>query len=714
MKKSNRFFIWLTIVIAIVISLPSIFWFSKGELLAHGPFFPWPDWTSSWWIATRYLYTWADGALGSINTEPSGFLYVAVLTIVTQVSHLLSLGQGGVFFFGYIAIFLSMVYLIRVLKQSYFAAVFAGAIYLLNPIIFSGLPIEIINLKLIPFNIATPLIVAMLIKLFGSKKWPKQLSLFVFMSFFPSSLSYSSLQYFTLHLLIISIFCIIELIKTLGNRKISVLVMIKSFLVVFFFFLVNTYWLLPLLSNIGSSFSSRAEPGISDSRLLYYLSATIPNSLRMLQYPSQVQVSPWLNYYFHPIIIIISFSLVIAGLFSLLIKKNKNKALFAVILLLIGLFLSKGILPFFSDIGKFIFLTFPYITRLFRNPTYFGSLVAFSTSILFGLTAGTYLDWLTKKKKSFLLAGSLTIIPFLLIIYGWQYIIGAPIKKVTTFSVIQATKVPQSFIEATRFIRNDPDDFRIISIPMFVSGRGNSVTYNWSGMYRGVGPAGVWSTKSTFVPTDQKIDDTTRDIFAPTKSSITQDEWAEQIQSKNVKYITLHQDADVPRYGLDGDNEYRREEINSFIRNSPYLERVMGNDQVEVFRLKDQYFLPHIYADGISAPKVIFQKINPTKYRVQVENVSQSFDLVFLESFHSGWKVFIDDSKKTVGEKQHSLFGGYANSWKINPIDIEDQPSVSLTIKFTPQKYVIIGWAISLSTLIFFLIVWLKAKTTKG
>lgn len=709
MKKSIFLSILMVVGVAILISLPSVFWFSRDEVLAHGPFFPWPDWVSSWWVATRYLYTWADGALGSINTEPSGFLYAAILTLITQVSRLVNLGQGGVFFFGYIAIFLSMVYLMRSLRQNYFASIFAGAVYLLNPIIFSGLPIEIINIKLIPFNIATPLLVAILVKIFSSRNWPKQIALFILIAFIPGSLSYSSLQYFSIHLLIILIFCSVELIQAVSNRQRIRELLFKSTLILSLFFLVNIYWLLPLLSNIGDSFISRAEPGISDARLLNYLSSTIPNSLRMIQYPGQVEVSPWFGHYHTPLVIIISLGIILTGLSALLMKKNRENALFPATLLLTGLFLSKGIDPFFSGLGKLIFLSFPYITRLFRNPTYFGSIVAFSASVLFGLFLGYYFDRLIKNKNLIILGFSIAVITLFLSVHGWQFITGALIKTRTDLSLNQTTVVPSSFVNATQFIRKDPEDFRIISIPMFVSGRGNSVTYNWDGIYIGVGPDGVWSAKPTFVPTGLEVTDFIRAIFAPRKALISQEDWIEELRHKNVRYVLLHQDANIPIYGLEKNNEQLRDEINSFIRNNPYLIKVYGNDQIEVFRLKDEYFRPHIYTETVG-PIVTYQKVNPTKYEINVKNATTSLKLIFLESFSSQWKIKLDEGGKELRGLNHERFDDYANSWVISPQDVNGRSAYKLTLEYAPQKIALVGWGISIITLIVASIIWLFYK----
>jgi len=46
-------------------------------------------------------------------------------------------------------------------------------------------------------------------------------------------------------------------------------------------------------------------------------------------------------------------------------------------------------------------------------------------------------------------------------------------------------------------------------------------------------------------------------------------------------------------------------------------------------------------------PILEFKKINPTKYRIRIHNASDSFPLVFSESFHDGWKAYLVKSKET-------------------------------------------------------------------
>ncbi len=141
-------------------------------------------------------------------------------------------------------------------------------------------------------------------------------------------------------------------------------------------------------------------------------------------------------------------------------------------------------------------------------------------------------------------------------------------------------------------------------------------------------------------------------------------------------------------------------------------------------------------------PKITFVKINPTKYRVKVEGAKEPYTLVFSESFHQGWKVYINQTqnsnvksqnyygeevvsyfngevkegthkniflnkatfetwgKKPIPEERHYLVNGYANSWYITPEDSEGAEDYDVIIEFQPQRLFYIGLFVSGITLI--------------
>lgn len=137
-----------------------------------------------------------------------------------------------------------------------------------------------------------------------------------------------------------------------------------------------------------------------------------------------------------------------------------------------------------------------------------------------------------------------------------------------------------------------------------------------------------------------------------------------------------------------------------------------------------------------SPPKINFSMINPTKYKVKVQGATEQYILVFSESFHKNWKVYLSDNaadksfekadlnetksyfdgevieskpqmnffdsstletwlRKPILQDSHYLVNGYANSWIINPKDVDKRENYELIIEFKGQRYLYLGIFVS-------------------
>lgn len=153
-------------------------------------------------------------------------------------------------------------------------------------------------------------------------------------------------------------------------------------------------------------------------------------------------------------------------------------------------------------------------------------------------------------------------------------------------------------------------------------------------------------------------------------------------------------------------------------------------------------------------PKIIFSRINPTKYRIKVQHAEGPYTLAFLESFHPSWSLywrgktveetpaspitsyfegqvqeeghknsFINQftfatwNKKPIAEERHFIINGYANAWLIKPEDVKGKENYELIVEFGPQKFVYIGLFINIITWIgclsFFIYSKIKGKGIK-
>jgi hypothetical protein len=175
---------------------------------------------------------------------------------------------------------------------------------------------------------------------------------------------------------------------------------------------------------------------------------------------------------------------------------------------------------------------------------------------------------------------------------------------------------------------------------------------------------------------------------------------------------------------------------------------VFSNRNYELFELNN-------YRSIIDSPKVNFEKINPTKYRVHFDNISDLQTLNLSQNFSKDWKVYPASNservecfeyvankfsstrecktknsifklsdfqylwKKTVFEESHTDIWGYANSWEISPqtvlstfektdyrINSDGTLNFSLLIYFQPQIYYFLTGLLSLA-LIFLITIFL-------
>lgn len=243
-------------------------------------------------------------------------------------------------------------------------------------------------------------------------------------------------------------------------------------------------------------------------------------------------------------------------------------------------------------------------------------------------------------------------------------------------------------------------------------------------------------------------------------------------------YFPLFPYKDIKRFLPSTQKEYA-----SFIKNLTKNEpSILQNSSYNLFLTDDKYYLPHFYVpkeivmydqnqqdklffdsstgeirtafvdnetckqyplcnkSDFVVPKIYFEKINPTKYKIFISNAYTPFVLVFSNDFHNNWKIYIPskdfenekvsvktyfdgdiqegknsniffDSKtfETVGmkilpEERHFKVNSYANAWYIDPKDIGGS-NHELIVELEGQRYFYLGIAVSTIFLVVF-IVW--------
>lgn len=588
------------VLVAFLVPIPVLFWIPKGEVIAHGNTYPWPQVSGLLNIISYHLSSWSSSSGQNFDFVSSLFyLYATVVTFLGCNAHI---GQLLFLYFGFLASFVGMFILTKKLGHSTIASVISGFFYLITPPVMSGMIIEPVNLKILPFYISSPILLYIFIKLVNERNYFKNLALLVIVTIFVCSPAYPSLQYFVLHLLLVAVYVLVDFLLAWKNKKLLLSHFIKAVSGFTLFILANSYWLFSLITNFNAAYIVRREIGYQDDhdwQMVNMTSSKIIDALRFLPYTLQVTVSPWLKFYYTPFITFLTFIFTGFVISALIPKRTRKLALLPFILLIISLFLEKGIREPLGIAGKVIFLSIPYITRLFRNLTYFNLLIAFSFSILIGLGVGEFIRLLFIKFRKYTLIKYFLILLVLasVIAYGWPYISGSLIKSQEETETSQTLNIPDSFIGLSRFITKEKTLSNFVEIPVF-STNGPFIVFDWNRTYSGTPFLSAWTNK---FPISNTLKGTINPLISlvsyPTSDTVSPETWLRVLQHANTKNIIYYKDINWGYINKIYPN-IKADAIELFVNNNPYINHVQDfgkTKEIQVYELDNKYYLPRFY-----------------------------------------------------------------------------------------------------------------------
>ena len=211
-------------------------------------------------------------------------------------------------------------------------------------------------------------------------------------------------------------------------------------------------------------------------------------------------------------------------------------------------------------------------------------------------------------------------------------------------------------------------------------------------------------------------------------------ESAELISSRNIKFIITKNDI-LPKQNLSINNQVSNE-----LQLTPMY---VDNNTISLYEINSKLvYTPIIYlADNNRKTSIVYKKINPTKYRILINNITNTSNLVFSDSFSNRWKIYLNNnqninidgskyisenykgtiqndnlndglpwetwqSKPVVNEDNHSMVNGFANKWSIDIKKIcsnnnacimnkDGSYNISIILEYDTQKYYFIGLLVS-------------------
>lgn len=442
------------------------------------------------------------------------------------------------------------------------------------------------------------------------------------------------------------------LIKDFSIKKIGKIVF--SFTIAI---LLNSYWIVPIVFEVlNSSFSSSVQSYTSVSGAKFLSFASLSNSISLL-HPNWPENIFGKIYFMRPEFLLIPFFAFGAFLF-----KVKKEILFFVGLSLLGIFLGKGANEPFGQVYLFLFEQVPGFS-LFRDPTKFYLLIALSYGILIPI----FIENLSIKfaKYKFLITG-MFIVYFLFIL--------KPAWSGELTGVFDPKPIPQEYQQLAQFLKQDKEFSRTLWVP-------KRQKY---GFFNPNHPA-----------IDSEVLFKKRDV-----SSVSTQEFADL----SIKYIIVPSDLDSEIFLKDRkyDDKKYKDAINK-VEKSLELNRIDGFGKLAVYvnsnssssssRRRLAESKDHFWCDCDA--KISYEFINPTSYKVTVQNANKGDILVFSEGFDKNW---IAENLASQGETfrgQSSKFGNNLNSFVL-----PEDGNYELKIYYEPQKWVNVGLLITASTLL--------------
>lgn len=717
-------------------------------------------------VIHRLLYVWDEfaylGADQSLLYTPATPFYA-----VFGVLHKLGIPVDAInrlqfiipFFLMIIGMYLLFVYIFEDNKYKQFggivAASFYGFNYLTTASLLQGWVSVIFVYGVIPF-----ILLFWLKGMEGQKKIYVVFAAFLTIFLSSSNPTFAGLGYITIFLL--TLYYLV--ICTRSNIYSFVQ---NTLLFVSLSILFNLYWLLPGII----SFSTGINSYNSDVNFLSMISQRFPLSGAMhfgfdpIVMKAGLGMLPFNGFFASNYYLILSYTIVIIAFASLLTFRHKEQSrllVFFALLSLVGFFLVKGTNQPFGGIYLWLWNNIPGF-NIYRSTEKWLFLAIFGISVLLGSSILYFISLFVEKPVAQIDKRKRVVFLFVVIFSCIVLTNALPLLSGNLSSFLKPSTVPDSYFTIHDTLLTDNNDYKIIILP----GPTGMTNFTWHNsetgdVFKVISPK---PTIESFSPGSLR----SLEIISKTYYELSQENLSDY---DKIKFLSLMNVGDI------------------FVHNdtmsdaTPILTNVstiyMNVTEFSVSKIHNAYFLPHLYPastptiinggidemfqvvtsdnftlgdsvlflsndidqkqnqfikeynntilsiDG-NTSEIIFQKINPTKYKVHV-NASQPFFLVFSESYHYNWEVYIDkpfkfnqiianhenvNVKETehgniftpgdilylfikpIDKKNHFIANGYANAWHIDPEEYGKGKDFTVTLYYKPQSYFYIGLIIS-------------------
>lgn len=289
---------------------------------------------------------------------------------------------------------------------------------------------------------------------------------------------------------------------------------------------------------------------------------------------------------------------------------------------------------------------------------------------------------------------------FILLIVGYWLFLIHPAWLGKLGGTFKPKKVPQDYIVLKDFLISQKKFFRTLWLPM----------KQRFGFYSNLHPV---VSGQEFMADDKclapfcglKVEEYNREYFKchpnehcfPADFSFLANPEAPEVLSRlSIKYIIIPYDSQKKIFLKDRKyDEEAWKELIEFVESLGVYRRVDLPGQVRAYQLpepaKEHFWIPN------GEPEIKYHAINPTKYRVQVQDARQPFNLVFSETYDKLWQARLPAGQAKIGERLIPSKLVYNN---LNSFAVDQTGDFEMIVELAAQKYVYYGGVVSLATLL--------------
>ncbi|MDO8566260.1 MAG: hypothetical protein Q7S04_03695 [Candidatus Moranbacteria bacterium] len=560
------------------------------------------------------------------------------------------------------------------------------------------------------------------------------MQLFIIFGFLTVLLSYSfaNVPYLgVFHIFLLISVIVIYYFRFEKSRETSYWLMIKNFfLLELSFILFNAWWFINLVrfqqqdlglytKNFAINWTKYSDNDEGIIGRIFSLKTLTPDS-------DSSFFSVFYNNIPMDIILLIPFVLIIWNLFVYRDNQRKEyqkKYIIVAGFALLVLFLNKGINQPFKDAYLWMLNNIPFFI-IFKSP-----LEKFSVLLVFLLTLVLIPILADKKRKwsyyAFIIYLVACSIPYLTLNF-------IPDFKIDEDKYVSRRYLyKENYFNAMKELNTDKLDYRYLSLPGSLNYQVTILSHNGNRYYRGMDPL-IYSINKPFIAAYSALSPEFDSIF----DNFSNDLIDTSLDMYSIKKIVINQDI-YPSFGVR-----EKEKVETLLDIFSQKDEKIEFDPITVF--DRGMFLPHFYTakrtivsnssidqmpillsgdnqagrsvayiknqnigkevtleqlqEGMKgddeAPVLEFKKINPTKYRVKIHSANGQFPLVFSESFHEGWKMYLVESgldSRRMFIRQLEDGNGNVGDYKILDGNEDDQAS-----KDELNNYINNGWVTTL------------------